>query len=183
MISFGSKSLPLAIVQKARHSKLSVLAAELCGLVFTPRKLALCSLKGKKTNAHKNVFQKQAIDEEKVKGIIEYIAKYFSKFCDDVKDEVYKAIGNKLNNLSKTSEGKRIINEHLAEKSGQQELATQQQVENNQQPCNVVATEQQKQTDLQVEQADPTNQEPDTVKPRLSEVMWGRGTSDKRKLG
>lgn len=37
--------------------------------VHTPE-LALCSLKGKKTNAHKNAFQKQAIDEEKVKGII-----------------------------------------------------------------------------------------------------------------
>lgn len=67
MISFGSKSLPLATVQKARHSKVSVLAAELCGLVFTTQELALCSLKGKKTNAHKNAFQKQAIDEEKVK--------------------------------------------------------------------------------------------------------------------
>lgn len=69
MISFGSKRLSLATVQTARHSKLSVLA-ELCSLMFTTRELALCSLKGKKTNAHKNAFQKQLIDEDKVKGII-----------------------------------------------------------------------------------------------------------------
>ncbi|XP_071652306.1 uncharacterized protein [Temnothorax longispinosus] len=133
MILFGSKSLSLATVQKARHSKLSVLAAELCGLVFTIRELALCSLKGKKTNAHKNAFQKQPIDQEKVKGIIGYIAKYFSKSPDDIKDDVYKAIGNKLNNFSKTSEGKKIINEYLAEKAQQQNGQQQQQQVDEQQ--------------------------------------------------
>ncbi|KMQ84124.1 ben domain-containing protein 6-like protein [Lasius niger] len=141
MISFSSKSLSLATVQKARHSKLSILATELCSLVFTTRELALCSLKGKKTNAHKNAFQKQAIDEEKVKGIIEYIAKYFSKSPDDIQDEVYKAIENKFNNFSKILEGKRIINEHLAERAAQEQSPQQQQqVEANQQQ--IAATEQ-----------------------------------------
>ncbi|XP_077258498.1 uncharacterized protein LOC143895323 [Temnothorax americanus] len=133
MISFGSKSLSLATVQKARHSKLSVLAAELCGLVFTIRELALCSLKGKKTNAHKNAFQKQPIDQEKVKEIIDYIAKYFAKSPDDIKDDVYKAIGNKLNNFSKISEGKKIINEYVAEKAQQQNGQQQQQQVDEQQ--------------------------------------------------
>ncbi|KYN05023.1 hypothetical protein ALC62_04088 [Cyphomyrmex costatus] len=148
MISFGSKNVSLATVQKVRHSKVSVLASELCNLVFSNRELALCSLKGKKTNAHKNSFQKQAIDEAKIKGIIEYIAKYFCKSPDNIKDEVYKAIGNKLNNFSKTFEGKKIINDYLAEKFAQQ----QQQVEANQQQQQQVEANQQQQQQVEANQ-------------------------------
>jgi len=46
-----------------------------------------------------------------------------------IKDEVCKAIGNKLNNFSKTFKGERIINNYLAEKFASQ----QHQVEANQQ--------------------------------------------------
>lgn len=83
--------------------------------------------------------------------LLEYIAKYYSKFPSDIKDDVYKAIGNKLNNFSKTSEGRRIINEHLAERAQQQELVEQQNrqqqlIEVNQQQ--VAAIEMQEQAAL-----------------------------------
>lgn len=57
---------------------------------------------------------------------------------------MYKAVGNKLNNFSKTSEGKKIINEYLAERSVlQQELVAQQQNHVEQQQNQVEGNQQQ----------------------------------------
>lgn len=44
--------------------------------------------------------------------VVEYCAKHFGKTTSEVSSEVIKSIGFKLNNFTKTEEGKRIINEH-----------------------------------------------------------------------
>lgn len=112
VIRFGNKEIPLNHVKQARHTKLIILAAELAAMVFTSEEMALSTIKGSRTNAYKTAFKKQSLDENKLQGIVDYVASYFGKSPSDAQVEVYKSVTYKLNNFTRTAEGKRIINQH-----------------------------------------------------------------------
>ncbi|XP_071573809.1 uncharacterized protein [Temnothorax nylanderi] len=111
-VRFGSRIVSNSIINKVRHGKIGLLANGLAEAVFTPEEMALGTIKGGKTNAHKGVFQKKCLDQSLVQAIIEYCAKHFNKQISEVSSEVIKSIGFKLNNFTKTEEGKKIINKH-----------------------------------------------------------------------
>lgn len=69
-VDFGGKRVPRDKLDEISHRKVSILAAELCVLLYTPREMALCSLSGKKSNAHRTSFPKKPLDPNRLEAII-----------------------------------------------------------------------------------------------------------------
>lgn len=69
MVQFGSVSIPASCVNQLRHKKDTILAADLCSVVFTPQEMALCSMEGKVNNKY-GLLRKYPIDKSKVEAIV-----------------------------------------------------------------------------------------------------------------
>jgi hypothetical protein len=69
-ISFAGKKVRRDRLELVPHKKVSILAGDLCMMLYTPEEMALSSISGRKSNAHKSSFPKKPLDPNRLEAII-----------------------------------------------------------------------------------------------------------------